>query len=547
MRALKILGLCILVILASTGIAAGEDEPLPPDEEAGNLTIYDTLLNNGTFTLMVTALNQTGLNETLSTGAAYTFFAPTDEAINAYSGDILNLLLRQPDMLKILLNYHIADGTYSAADLEEMDTLQTLLGMYVAITVTEEGIRVNEALITQSDITCTNGVVHVIDAALEPPGTPKYTIYQTLNRTGNFATLVTALDVTGLNETLNGTEVYTVFAPTDGAFNNLPEGTLDALLNDTAALNEILLYHVVDGFTTRNGLVDAGKMWTLQGKTLIITETDEGVMVNDARITIADLLCRNGLIHVIDAVLVPPEEKVVDVVAEPTQGELPLTVQFAVNGTVENITSWYWDFGNGFMSTRESPLFTYHEAGVYTVSLTVTDETDRTYTAVKPDFIVVEEAAPEEMSIFQTAAADESLSTLVTALEMTGLDETLNGTEIFTLFAPTDEAFAALPEGALDALLDDTEALNDILLHHAAGGEYWAADLIGLEALEMLSGKSVRILWDEANETLMIDDALVTVSDVGCTNGVIHVIDGVLQLPEEVPEETPEETPEEEV
>lgn len=537
MRALKILGLCILVILASTGIAAGEDDPLPPDEEAGNLTIYDTLLNNGTFTLMVTALNQTGLNETLSAERPYTFFAPTDEAINAYSADILNLLLKQPDLLKQLLNYHIADGTYYAADLEEMDTLQTLLGMDVAITVTEEGIRVNQALITESNITCTNGVVHVIDAVLEPPGTPKYTIYQTLNRTGTFATLVTALDVTGLNETLNGTEVYTVFAPTDEAFNNLPEGVLDALLNDTAALNEILLYHVVDGFTTRNGLVDAGKMWTLQGETLIISETEEGVMVNDARLTIADLLCRNGLVHVIDAVLVPPEEKVVDVVAEPTQGESPLTVQFAVNGTVENITAWYWDFGNGFMSTRESPLFTYHEAGTYMVSLTVTDETDRTYTAVKPDFIVVEEAAPEEMSIFGTVAADESLSTLTTALEMTGLNETLNGTEIFTLFAPTDDAFAALPEGALDALLNDTAALNDILLHHVAGGEYLAADLTGLEALEMLSGKSVTILWDEANETLMIDDARVTVSDVGCTNGVIHVIDSVLQMPEETPEE----------
>jgi uncharacterized surface protein with fasciclin (FAS1) repeats len=250
---------------------------------------------------------------------------------------------------------------------------------------------------------------------------------------------------------------------------------------------------------------------------------------------------------VIDAVLIPPEEKVVDFEADMTEGEVPLTVQFVVNGTVENITSWYWDFGNGFMSTRESPLFTYHEAGTYTVSLTVTDETNQTYTAVKPDFIIVEEVPPEEMSIYETAAADEDLATLVTALQMTGLDETLNGTEIFTLFAPTDEAFAGLPEGALDALLNDTAALNDVLLHHVAGGEYWAADLAGLEALEMLSGESVAILWDETNETLMIDDAMVTVSDVGCTNGVIHVIDGVLQLPEEVPEETPEETPEEEM
>jgi len=532
MRTLKIIGLFILVILASTAAAAGEDEFFPPGNETGNLTIYDTLLNNGNFTLIVAALNQTALNATLQSDGEYTLFAPSDEAINLFSADIFNFLLRQSDLLRALTNYHIADGAYYAADLEQMEKLRTLLGIDVKINVTDEGIMVDEALITESDINCTNGVIHVINAVLEPPGTPKYTIYQTLNRSGMFGTLVTALDATALNETLNGTGLYTVFAPTERAFAALPAGELDALFNDTAALDEILRYHIIDGFTTRNGLVDAGTMWTLQGGRVVIVETEEGVMVNDAHLTTADLLCRDGLIHVIDAVLIPPEEKVVDFSAEPVRGEAPLTVRFSVNGTVENITTCFWDFGNGFLSTHKSPIFTYHDAGAYTVSLTVTDAMGLTYTAIKPDFIVVEKVPPEETSIYQTVAADENLTTLATALQMTGLDVVLNDTEeIFTLFAPTEDAFAALPEGTLEALLNDTAALTDVLLYHAADGAYMAADLQEMEALEMLAGENVTIVWDEMNETLMIDDALVVRPDVTCSNGVIHVIDAVLQPP----------------
>ncbi|TAJ43965.1 fasciclin domain-containing protein [Methanofollis fontis] len=527
MNAIKVMSLFLLAILVITGIAAGEDTYLT-GIEGGNLSIYDALSGDSNFTMLVTTLDLTGLNETLSAEGSYTLFAPTDEAINEIPEDVLDLLMNDTVMLEMVLSYHLVNGTYYAADLEQMDTLGTMLGMDVNLTVTDDGIMVNDALIIQSDVTCTNGVIHVIDTVLEPPGTPDYTIYETLGMADNFTTLVTALDATGLNETLNGTEMYTLFAPTDDAFAALPEGVLDGLLNDTPALTDVLLYHVVDGYMDEESLTMMGEVQSLQGTNLTITVTEEGVMVDNALIMVSDVLCRNGVFHVIDAVLVPPVEGAVDFSAEPTEGMAPLDVQFTVNTTIANITKYYWDFGNGYMSTRQDPLFTYHEAGTYNVSLTVTDEMGHTYTEMKMDYIMVEEESGG-MSIAETVGGDENFTTLAAALEMTGLDMTLNGSDDYTLFAPTNDAFAALPEGVLDGLLNDTEALTDVLLYHAAADTYMAEDLMGMESLMMLNGMETTITWDEMNESLMIDDATVISADIECTNGVVHVIDMVLQ------------------
>jgi transforming growth factor-beta-induced protein len=141
------------------------------------------------------------------------------------------------------------------------------------------------------------------------------------------------------------------------------------------------------------------------------------------------------------------------------------------------------------------------------------------------------EAPVAELSIYETARADADFATLTAALDLTGLNETLNGTEIYTVFAPTEDAFAALPEGTLDALLNDTAALSDVLLYHVVSGEYRAADLAALEQLETVLGADVAISWDAENETLMVDNATVTVADIECSNGVIHAIDGVLIPP----------------
>ena len=131
-------------------------------------------------------------------------------------------------------------------------------------------------------------------------------IVETAVAAGDFTTLATALDAAGLTETLQGEGPFTVFAPTDDAFAALPEGALDDLLADPEALANVLTYHVVDGDVASTDLSDGMEVEALNGDTLTITIDGDTVKVNDATVTTADIETSNGVIHVIDTVLLPP-------------------------------------------------------------------------------------------------------------------------------------------------------------------------------------------------------------------------------------------------
>jgi uncharacterized surface protein with fasciclin (FAS1) repeats len=122
---------------------------------------------------------------------------------------------------------------------------------------------------------------------------------------GNFNTLAKALTETGLVEALQGDGPFTVFAPTDDAFAKLPEGTIESLLKDKETLKTILLYHVVSGKVTAKQVVDLNEAETLAGKNVDIKVKDGKVMINDATVTTADVMASNGVIHIIDTVLIP--------------------------------------------------------------------------------------------------------------------------------------------------------------------------------------------------------------------------------------------------
>jgi uncharacterized surface protein with fasciclin (FAS1) repeats len=140
------------------------------------------------------------------------------------------------------------------------------------------------------------------------------TIVETAVEAGNFNTLVGAVESAGLAETLNGEGPFTVFAPTDEAFAAV-EG-LDAI--DTETLGNILKYHVASGAIMSAELVAMTTIPTLQGENLTVEVTDDGVMVGEANVIAADILCSNGVIHVIDAVLIPPAEETAEELAEDT-------------------------------------------------------------------------------------------------------------------------------------------------------------------------------------------------------------------------------------
>lgn len=130
-------------------------------------------------------------------------------------------------------------------------------------------------------------------------------IVSTAVEAGNFKTLAAALTEAGLIETLKGEGPFTVFAPTDEAFAKLPKGTVEALLKDKSALTNILLYHVVAGKVMAKDVVNINSAETVQGSSINIKVVDGKVMINDAQVISADVNTSNGVIHVIDTVILP--------------------------------------------------------------------------------------------------------------------------------------------------------------------------------------------------------------------------------------------------
>lgn len=303
-------------------------------------------------------------------------------------------------------------------------------------------------------------------------------IVQTADKAGNFTTLLAAAEAADLVEALKGEGPLTVFAPTDDAFAALPEGTVEALLLDIDALTAILTYHVVPGAVTAGEVVKLSSAPTLNGSNLTITVTGDGkVMIDDANVIVTDIETSNGIIHVIDAVMIPP-----------------VTVS-AREGAGSAATSWIsgrYSFGGGWIAQ-----------------------------AIRGGKL---QWLTKRLSLY-TVARLSGLPTLTTAVKAAGLRRTLMLGGPFTLFGPTEEAFAALPAGTVEALLKDPETLSNILLYHVVAGVVKAADVVKLTEATMANGQTVSI---SVGDGVMINDANVIVVDIPARNGVIHIIDGVL-------------------
>lgn len=150
-----------------------------------------------------------------------------------------------------------------------------------------------------------------------------------------------------------------------------------------------------------------------------------------------------------------------------------------------------------------------------------------TATLLTTSLLTAGSAVAQQDTIFDTAVANGSFTTLVTALELTGLDAPLDSAGNYTVFAPTDAAFAKLPPDVLNGLLANTDDLSQVLLYHVIGQEKFASDVIQEATLDTLCGQRVDVTIDSTGQ-VFIDDALIQITNIDCSNGVIHVIDTVL-------------------
>ncbi len=406
-------------------------------------------------------------------------------------------------------------------------------------------------------------------------------LVQRLERDGRFTTLLTALEVAGLKDTVASGGTFTLFAPTDAAFASLPPGTVESLVTNVPALQNVLLYHVLGGRESLFDLVKQSTATTLQGNPVLALREGFKIRINGQKVDYPSLPASNGIIHPVAGVLIPPAEDIqinslVDVLALDgrfttlitavqaagladalTTGG-PLTVfaptddAFAAlpPGTVESLITnvpalqnilLYHVVGkeiSGLKLLDRRPIETLQGATVDTTfkrsGLFINDAEVINADVNTPNGVIhviggVLLPPPPKSNLLDLLKNDGRYTTLVTALELAGLDGALTGDSALTVFAPTDEAFAKVPAAALADLIADKEALTAVLLYHVVDGDQSARELLRERKVETLQGSDVWVYYWRGK--VLVNKSQVIDADREASNGRIHGINAVLFPP----------------
>ena len=497
----------LLMTTLPLNVSADETEDIPTNAAATGF--HDSL---------VAALAHADLVTTLQGTGPFTVFAPTDEAFAAAGIDLADFDTAEENAtLSDILLYHVYSGAVASSDVTDGLTVSMVNGDDATFTVATDGtVMIGDATVTTADVQASNGVIHVIDKVLMPP-VDLVDIPTVATSTGVHTALVAALSQAGLVETLQGAGPFTVFAPTDAAFTaagiDLSELTTEAGL---ATLTDILLYHVVSGQVNASDVTDGLVAPAVNGDNLTFAVSNGTVTVNGANVTIADVATSNGVIHVIDAVLMPPA----DPVGPPGEICYNINTHMIVAGADEATCGAFMYLENYTMNGQEI-------TGCYN---SITHAVSNVSQAVCESYMWT-----PSVDIAMTAGATGIHTSLVAALAQANLVATLQGDGPFTVFAPTDAAFTAAGIN-LDDFTTDAQiaALADILLFHVVSGQVNAADVTDGLVAAAFNGDDLTFVV--SNGTVTVNGATVILADVPASNGVIHVIDAVLMPPTDVVE-----------
>ena len=301
------------------------------------------------------------------------------------------------------------------------------------------------------------------------------------------STLVSAVGEAGLADTLNGEGPFTIFAPTNEAFEAIPTETMDMVMADKDLLTQILTYHVVPGQSLgAEELGTEGMIETVEGSTLEFGA--DGTTVNGVDVICSDVPTANATVHIVDEVLLPPA------VQEMLAGGSATT---------------------GGTATEDEEAMALEPSGP--ACATVPAEGAGSFSGMAQDPAAT------------AASNNPALSTLVTAVSEAGLVDTLNGEGPFTIFAPTNDAFAAVPSNQMQAVMSDQEQLTSVLTYHVVAGERLSSEqLIERGTVATVQGGQLMVEAG-ADGGLQINGSATSVCmDVPTANATVHIIDSVL-------------------
>jgi len=556
--------------------------PEPPIEKS----IVDVAAEAGSFNVLIQAAQKAGLADFLSTEKNITVFAPTDDAFAALLTDLGVSGLEEIDAVTLaaILKYHVvADVVYSnnlssgaVASLNTDSPDGEPLSLLVNV---GSDVMINDAKVTSPDVMASNGVIHVIDKVLLPP-----TVVDIATYSSDFSSLVSAVVKAELAGTLSGEGPFTVFAPTNDAFAALFAALGITSLDEVSVddLTSILTYHVV-GDNILSSEISAGTVNAVSGESFEVTFDDAVVLNGTIKVVATDIQGTNGVVHVINAVLVPPTQKSntiadiavansefsilvealmkADLVGAVADEEAELTVFAPTNDAfvallsdlgvgslddvpVETLTdillyhvigskAMSTDLSSGYYPTLSSysgnslSMYVKVEGGVYINKNTMVTAAD-----IEADngVIHVVDKVILPPSVVNIALDNDNFTTLVSAVVKAGLVDALSAAGPFTVFAPTNDAFDALFTALGVSGIDDltAEQLTPILTYHVVSGNVLSTDLANGQVGTLNDGKNISI---DLTSGVKINDSNVVAADIQGSNGVVHVIDKVL-IPE---------------
>ncbi|XP_026569083.1 periostin isoform X4 [Pseudonaja textilis] len=507
------------------------------------------------------------LKEEIEGPGSYTFFAPSNEAWNLLDREIYNGLIENVNIeLYNALHNHMVNKRMLTKDLRNS---MTLVSMYnnqkLHINHYPNGVvTVNCARITHGNQIATNGVVHVIDRVLTPVGN---TIQDFIESEDDLSSLRAAAFTSDVMETLGKPGHYTLFAPTNEAFEKLPRGILERIMRDKVASEALIKFHILNTLQCSEAIMGGAVFETLEGNTIEIGCDGESLSINGVKmVNRKDIVTSNGVIHLIDQVLIPDSAKQVMELAGPHQATFkdlvaqlglaaslrpeeeytllaPLNRAFSddtlnmdqrilklmLQNHILKVKVGLNDLYNGqFLETlggKKLRVFIYRTAVCIENSCMIRGSKEG-----RNGFIHIfrQIIKPAERTLHEVLRSDKRFSTFLSLVEAAGLEEVLSQPGDWTFFIPTNEAFKGLTEQEKEILIRDQNALRNILLYHLIQGVFIASGIEPGVTSILKTIQGGKLYLKMINDTLLVNELKSTESDLMATNGVIHVIDKLL-------------------
>ncbi|KAL2094259.1 hypothetical protein ACEWY4_008978 [Coilia grayii] len=496
---------------------------------------------------------------------SFTMFAPSNEAWDALDENVRSRLVNNVNIeMYNTLHFHMVNKRLLTKDMKNDLTFKSMFNSHgLRINHYSNGIvTVNCARIIHGNQVSTNGVVHVIDRVIR---IAEDTIHNVIDSDDELSSLRTVAEVSGLMDTLKQPGHYTLFAPTNAAFDKVGGDVMERLMGDKSVLQALLHYHLLNSVQCSEAIMAGSIYETMEGSTIEIGCDGESLTVNGIKMVLKkDIVTTNGVIHLIDQVLIPNSAKLVlELVSDSTfkdmVNELGLAAAMKAETEYSLLAPLNGAFTEEVMSLDQRVLKTILENHILKLKVSLSELYNgqeletlggrllrvfiyRTAVCIENSCMVrgSKEGSngalhlmrslikPPETTMFEVLVADGRFKKFLALMDTAGLIELLKQSGTYTLFAPTDEAFEGLSEEDWVRLTSDVNALRTILLYHFSNGIFINGGLEGgvTNLLRTIQGNNLQLV--SVNNSIKVNSIDVPDNDIMASNGVVHVVKTLL-------------------